>query len=74
MILGGVVTRPSKSDFPRDYSTVKDLVKFVTTLNSRTWTHEEVFDRIQEIAVEILGVDKSIVTMEARWVEVLGVG
>ena len=72
--IGGVATRVFQSDFPYEYSYVKDLIRLVTSLNSRTWTHDEVFEKIRDIAVDILGVDQHQVTMDARWIEDLGVG
>lgn len=61
-------------EFPDDMSQVKDLIKLVKSLDSRTWSKEEVFAKIRTITAEQLGIDESLVTLEARFIDDLGVG
>ena len=74
LYIGDMATTRWKTLFPAEYSQVKDLVRFVKTLDSRAWAKEEVFEKVREIAVEILGVKPEQVKLNARWVNDLGVG
>lgn len=73
-LLGGLLTIPFRREFPREFSQVKDLIKLVTTLDSRTWSEDEVFQKIRVITAEQLGVEKSRVTWDAEFVNDLGAG
>jgi len=73
-LLGDRLTIPFKTEFPLEFSQVKDLICLVETLDSRTWSKDEVFAKIREISVEILGVKPEQVTLGANWVKDLGVG
>jgi len=61
-----------RNDFPDGMSQVKDLIKLVKSLDSKTWTEEEVFIKIRAITAEQLGVDESQVTLDARFIDDLG--
>ena len=73
-LIGNVLTVPFKRELPTEFNQVKDLIKFVTTLDSRVWSKEEVFQKVRSITVEQLGVNESHVTLEAHFVNDLGVG
>jgi len=73
-LIGNVLTVPFKRELPTEFNQVKDLIKFVTTLDSRIWSKEEVFQKVRSITVEQLGVNESHVTLEAHFVNDLGVG
>ena len=51
---------------------MKDLIKLVKSLDSKTWTEEEVFVKIRTITAEQLGVDESLVGLDARFIDDLG--
>ncbi len=72
--LGGRITSRWKTHFPSDFSLVRDLIQFVKTLDCRIWSEPEVFEKIREISVEILGVKREAVKRESHWVNDLGVG
>ena len=72
--VGDRLTVPFKREFPTGFSQVQDLIKFVKTLDTRTWSKDEVFQKIRAITVEQLGVKESQVTLEAKFVDDLGVG
>ena len=55
-----------------EFATVKDLTTFIKTLDTKVWTREEVFEKTKAIVSEQLGVKEELVTMEARFVEDLG--
>jgi acyl carrier protein len=74
LFLADRVTTPLKTCFPSKFSRVRDLVPFVRTLDSKVWSRDEVFLKIREIAVEILGVKPDQVKMDSHWVNDLGVG
>ncbi|MDD2335945.1 MAG: phosphopantetheine-binding protein [Geobacteraceae bacterium] len=59
-------------EFPDGMSKVKDLIKLVKSLDSRTWSEEEVFAKIRTITAEQLGVDELMVTLDAKFVDDLG--
>lgn len=59
-------------EFPDGMSKVKDLIKLVKSLDSKTWTEEEVFVKIRTITAEQLGVDESLITLDARFIDDLG--
>jgi len=65
-------TRPFIIEFPDGMSQVKDLVKLVRSLDSKIWSEEDVYIKIRAITAEQLGVDESLVTPDARFVEDLG--
>jgi len=54
-------------------SKVKDLIKLVKSLDSKTWTEEEVYAKIRTITAKQLGIDESVVTLDAKFVDDLGV-
>ena len=72
--LGDKMTSPWKTQFPSAYARVKDLIPFVKTLDSRVWSKDEVFAKVRQISVEILGVKPEQVKLESHWVDDLGVG
>lgn len=73
-LLGYGLTMPLHRAFPRGFSQVQDLVKLVTTLDTRTWSRDEVFQKIRVITAGQLGVDQSLVTWDAEFVNDLGAG
>lgn len=74
VIIGDRLSVPWKREFPRGFGQVQDLIKFVTTLNARIWSKDEVFERLRTIIVEQLGVEASQVTLDADFVHDLGLG
>ena len=60
-------------EFPDGMSKVKDLIKLVKSLDSKTWTEEEVYAKIRTITAEQLGIDESVITLDAKFVDDLGV-
>ena len=73
-LVGAWLTVPLKREFAARYSEVRDLVQFISTLDAGVWSKEEVFQKVRAITVEQLGVKESQVTLEARFVDDLGVG
>lgn len=69
-----LLTRLFRIEFPHGMSQVKDLVKLVKSLDSKTWSEEEVFVKIRVITSDQLGVDESLVTLDARFIDDLGAG
>lgn len=67
-----LITAPFKTEFPKGFIQVKDLVKFVKTLNSEIWTRNAVFEKVRQIVVRELAVKESDVTLEANFVKDLG--
>jgi acyl carrier protein len=72
-LISDSLATPFKSEFPSGFSQVKDLIRFVKTLDSRKWSEDDVFKKIREISVEILGVKPERVTLDACWVRDLAV-
>jgi acyl carrier protein len=72
--LGEWLTQRFENEFPAHFYQVQDLVKLVRTTDAKPWTKEEVFAKIQAITVKILGVEASKVTLDAHFVNDLGVG
>jgi len=68
-IIGNRLTVPFKREFPAEFSQVQNLIRFVKTLDLKTWTKEEVFQKIKKITVDLLGVKESQVTLDARFVD-----
>jgi len=68
------ITRLFSTEFPDKMSQVKDLIKLVKSLDSKTWSEEDVFVKIRGITAEQLGIDKSLVTLDAKFIDDLGVG
>jgi acyl carrier protein len=67
-LLTGLTTIPFRIEFPASCSRVKDLVRYVGSLDPRVWSKETVFVKLREIIVEQLGVKESQVTLEAHFV------
>ncbi|MBV5350404.1 hypothetical protein JZU71_04570, partial [bacterium] len=59
-------------EFPDGMSQVKDLIKLVKSLDSKTWSEEEVFVKVRAITAEQFGVDESKVTRDAKFIDDLG--
>ena len=72
-VFGSFITSPWKQMFPSKFSTVKDLIRFVATLETSVWTEDEVFQKIKHIIVEHSGVKESDVTPETDFVKDLGI-
>ena len=68
-ILGAMLTFPFKQEFPNGLRQVKDLVPFVTTLDTSARTREDVFQRVRKITSEQLGVNESKITLETDFVK-----
>jgi acyl carrier protein len=66
------ITRLFSTEFPEGMSQVKDLIKLVKSLDSKTWSAEEVFVKVRAITAEQLGVDESQVTLDAKFIDDLG--
>ena len=73
LCLGARATTRWKTLFPPECSRVRDLVPFVKTLDSRIWTKDEVFEQVQKITVEYLGVKPEQVKPETCWIKDLAV-
>jgi len=67
-------TRRFQTRFPNHCLRVKDLIPLAAARDDRVWTEEEVLEKVRDITVDILGVERERVTPNARWVEDLGVG
>ncbi len=66
--LADLMTIPFRMEIPESCSRVKDLVRYVGSLDPRVWSKEAVFVKLREIIVEQLGVKESQVTLEAHFV------
>jgi len=71
--ISAYLTLPLKRKLPPRFRRVSDLVQFVTTLDTGTWLKDEVFQKVKAITIDQLGVKESKVTMEARFIDDLGV-
>ncbi|KAB0664250.1 hypothetical protein F6V25_13845 [Oryzomonas japonica] len=69
-----MTTQLFASEFPAEMSQVKDLIKLVKSLDSRTWSEEEVFAKIKTVTAEQLGINESLITRDAKFVDDLGAG
>ncbi len=74
MIILAKFTQPFKTEFPNKIYVVKDLIRFVTTTNDKVWTKDEVYEKLREISVRVLGVKPEDIKPEAHWVKDLAVG
>ena len=72
LYIGDRLTAPWETEFQSSYSQVRDLIPFVKTLDNRVWSKEEVFEKVRDISVEILGIEPEEVKLESRWVNDLG--
>ena len=72
-IMGACLTIPFKREFPTRFSRVQDLAQFIATLDAGVWSKDEVFQKVRAITVEQLGVKESQVTLEAKFLDDLGV-
>lgn len=72
-ILGTIITRPLRQEFPSGLREVKDLIPFVSTLESKTWAEDDVFQRVQKMTADQFGIDESRITPKTDFVKDLGV-
>jgi acyl carrier protein len=72
--IGSILTIPFKYELPKGFKQVKDLIPYITTLDTRMLSKEEVFQKIRAITVEQLGVNEAHVTLDAKFVDDLGAG
>ena len=67
--LAHLMSVPFRMEFPESCSRVKDLVRFVGTLDPRIWSKEDIFLKLREIIIEQLGVKESQVNLETNFVK-----
>ena len=77
--LGVLLTRPLKLRFPKAYSEVKDLVRFVIAKSPETirgeekaWTREQIASVVHQVILEEIGITDF--TEDSRFVEDMGIG
>lgn len=74
MILLVFATNPMRSEFPRQFSTVGDLVKITKTLQPQKWKDKnEVYLRIRKLTAEQLGLNEEEIFPDSHFVKDLGI-
>jgi acyl carrier protein len=67
-------TSSLKTEFPNNYSHVKDLTRIVSTLDTTVWNKEDVYNRVKQIVVKQLGVKESDIRPNSHFIDDLGMG
>lgn len=69
-----VLTSLFRSEFPKDFYTVKDLTRIIGSSQSKVWSRDELWEKIKAIIVDQLGVLPEEVLPDADFIDDLGVG
>ncbi len=72
MFTASELTEPYRIVFPKRYSAIKDLLPLVVMPQTKTWSEDEVFSRVQPIITDLMGLKPSQVRLESRFIEDLG--
>ena len=70
IIIGVLLTQKKRTELPHDK--IRDLIPYLSSTNTDTWSEQDVFEKVREIAVEILAVKPEDVKMESTWIYDLG--
>lgn len=65
-------TSPFRSEFPKNFLTVKDLTRIIGSSQSKIWNREELWGKIKTIIVEQLGVTPKEVLPDVNFINDLG--
>ncbi len=68
----GVATTFFKTEFPKNFLTVKDLIRIVSTLETTIWTRDQVYNRIKMLVAEQLGVKAEDILPNSHFIKDLG--
>jgi len=61
-----------QSEFPKNFHTVKDLIRIVSTLETKVWKREQVYNRVKMLVTEQLDVNAENVLPDSHFVNDLG--
>ena len=61
-----------QAEFPKNFQTVKDLIRIVGTLETKVWKREQVFNRVKMLVIEQLGVKAEDVLPDSHFIKDLG--
>jgi acyl carrier protein len=61
-----------QAEFPKNFQTVKDLIPIVSTLETKVWKREQVYNRVRMLVVEQLGVKPESVLPDSHFIKDLG--
>ncbi|MFK5971588.1 MAG: hypothetical protein QM487_15920 [Candidatus Marithrix sp.] len=64
---------PFQSEFPKNYQTVKDLIRIVGTLDTKIWSRDEVYNRVKKIIVEQLVIKEEDIQPNSHFIDDLGI-
>lgn len=68
------VTTPLKNEFPKNYRTVKGLIRITGSLNNETWSRDSVYSRIRMLVAAQLGIDEDAILPDLHFINDLGMG
>lgn len=68
-----ILTEPSRRSIPNRFKTIRDLIPFVVTSNSVSWSCEMVAKVVKKIVIEQLGLKESKYSETASFINDLGV-
>ncbi|HAW52260.1 MAG TPA: hypothetical protein DCX54_08035 [Flavobacteriales bacterium] len=61
-----------RNEFPPNFQKVKDLIRIAGSLESKTWTRAEVYNRVKAMIIEQLGVKEEDVSPDSHFINDLG--
>ena len=68
------ILTPIKKEFPRNCVATKELVKYIKSADIKVWSRNQVFEKIKKIIVEQRDITPEHITLNAHWVDDLGMG
>ena len=66
------VILPFQSEFPKNYQTVKNLIRIVSTLDIKIWSRDEVYYQVKKVIIEQLDVKEEDVQPNSHFIYDLG--
>ncbi|PHS24982.1 MAG: hypothetical protein COA83_06885 [Methylophaga sp.] len=61
-----------KTEFPKNFQTVKDLIGIAGTLDTKVWQREQVYNRVKMLVIEQLGVKDENILPNSHFIRDLG--
>jgi len=61
-------------EFPKEFKSVKDLTRIVSTLDVTVWNRNDVYLRVKKLVSEQLGIDENEIKPNSHFIRDLGMG
>ena len=69
-----LLTTPMKYEFPDNFYSVKDLIRIIGTLQTKTWDKDELYKKIRKIIAQQLNIKEEDIHPDSHFIKDLGMG